>query len=256
MEPPRLITMLVWPSALRSSNPFSTACVSVGSTGKVDGGRSRHLTLAGALAPTWNQIHSIDPATPPLFDERTLRVVRRKDGKPPPIAQPWRPEGAPGDGSRETGGWRLTGRAEGPKVWKLGTSARHTFSSAFVMDLPSEDLTAVQHASTAASLISGSVGGMMQVLVGQPLDTIKTRAQIAPPGTITGPMDVARRTLAQEGFLGFYKGTSRNAFAVVWSGGSQFASLWGIRNVEADRQSVPRSYCSSNSSCRFNGRGR
>jgi hypothetical protein len=37
------------------------------------------------------------------------------------------------------------------------------------MDLPSEDLTAVQHASTAASLISGSVGGMMQVLVGQPL---------------------------------------------------------------------------------------
>jgi len=62
------------------------------------------------------------------------------------------------------------------------------------------------HRSTVASLIGGSVGGMLQVLVGQPLDTIKTRAQIAPPGSFTGPMDVARRTLAQEGFLGFYKG--------------------------------------------------
>jgi solute carrier family 25 carnitine/acylcarnitine transporter 20/29 len=29
-------------------------------------------------------------------------------------------------------------------------------------------------------LIAGSVGGAAQVLVGQPLDTVKTRAQIAP----------------------------------------------------------------------------
>ena len=33
---------------------------------------------------------------------------------------------------------------------------------------------------TVNELIAGSVGGAAQVLVGQPLDTIKTRAQVAP----------------------------------------------------------------------------
>jgi hypothetical protein len=33
---------------------------------------------------------------------------------------------------------------------------------------------------TANELIAGSFGGAAQVLVGQPLDTVKTRAQIAP----------------------------------------------------------------------------
>ncbi|KAG8215513.1 hypothetical protein J3R82DRAFT_9160 [Butyriboletus roseoflavus] len=36
------------------------------------------------------------------------------------------------------------------------------------------------YASTINDLIAGSFGGAAQVLVGQPLDTIKTRAQIAP----------------------------------------------------------------------------
>ena len=35
-------------------------------------------------------------------------------------------------------------------------------------------------ASTINELIAGSVGGAAQVIVGQPLDTIKTRAQTAP----------------------------------------------------------------------------
>jgi len=34
--------------------------------------------------------------------------------------------------------------------------------------------------ATINELIAGSFGGAAQVLVGQPLDTIKTRAQIAP----------------------------------------------------------------------------
>ncbi len=33
---------------------------------------------------------------------------------------------------------------------------------------------------TVNELIAGSAGGAAQVIVGQPLDTIKTRAQIAP----------------------------------------------------------------------------
>lgn len=44
----------------------------------------------------------------------------------------------------------------------------------------SEILSAVATPSTFNELISGSVAGAAQVLVGQPLDTVKTRAQIAP----------------------------------------------------------------------------
>lgn len=37
-----------------------------------------------------------------------------------------------------------------------------------------------KYLTTGNELLAGSVGGAAQVLVGQPLDTIKTRAQIAP----------------------------------------------------------------------------
>ena len=38
----------------------------------------------------------------------------------------------------------------------------------------------MRSSQTVNELIAGSAGGAAQVLVGQPLDTIKTRAQIAP----------------------------------------------------------------------------
>ncbi|KAI0079318.1 mitochondrial carrier [Panus rudis PR-1116 ss-1] len=60
---------------------------------------------------------------------------------------------------------------------------------------------------TVNELLAGSVGGAAQVLVGQPLDTVKTRAQIAPKGMFKGPMDILVQTLRKEGFLGLYKGT-------------------------------------------------
>ena len=40
------------------------------------------------------------------------------------------------------------------------------------------------YASTINDLVAGSFGGAAQVLVGQPLDTIKTRAQIAPSALV------------------------------------------------------------------------
>ncbi|KAH8929777.1 mitochondrial carrier [Atractiella rhizophila] len=58
-----------------------------------------------------------------------------------------------------------------------------------------------------ASVIAGSVGGAAQVLVGQPLDTVKVRTQIAPPGQFKGPLDVAVQTIRKEGVLALYKGT-------------------------------------------------
>ncbi|KAI0772779.1 mitochondrial carrier [Trametes elegans] len=61
-------------------------------------------------------------------------------------------------------------------------------------------------ASTINELIAGSVGGAAQVIVGQPLDTIKTRAQTAPAGMFKGPMDILTQTLRKEGFFALYKG--------------------------------------------------
>jgi solute carrier family 25 carnitine/acylcarnitine transporter 20/29 len=57
-----------------------------------------------------------------------------------------------------------------------------------------------------SDLIAGSVGGAAQVIVGQPLDTIKTRAQISPPGMFKGPMDILMQTIRKEGFFALYKG--------------------------------------------------
>ncbi|KAJ3722211.1 mitochondrial carrier domain-containing protein [Lentinula raphanica] len=60
--------------------------------------------------------------------------------------------------------------------------------------------------ATVNELISGSVGGAAQVLVGHPLDTVKTRAQIAPKGMFKGPVDIIAQTVRKEGFFALYKG--------------------------------------------------
>ncbi|RCK55698.1 Carrier protein YMC1, mitochondrial [Candida viswanathii] len=59
----------------------------------------------------------------------------------------------------------------------------------------------------AKDLFAGTMGGIAQVLVGQPFDLVKVRLQSSPEGTYTGALDVIRKTLAHEGPLGFYKGT-------------------------------------------------
>lgn len=58
------------------------------------------------------------------------------------------------------------------------------FNTHFIMDL-----------RTVNELLAGSVGGAAQVLVGQPLDTIKTRAQVAPSTSI--PRHLCGLTRAQ-----------------------------------------------------------
>ncbi|ODV68899.1 mitochondrial carrier [Hyphopichia burtonii NRRL Y-1933] len=56
-------------------------------------------------------------------------------------------------------------------------------------------------------LFGGTVGGITQVLVGQPFDTVKVRLQSAPEGTYNGALDVIKKLIANEGPKGFYKGT-------------------------------------------------
>ncbi|KAI8876509.1 mitochondrial carrier [Backusella circina FSU 941] len=57
--------------------------------------------------------------------------------------------------------------------------------------------------------ISGTAGGILQVLVGQPFDTVKVRLQTQSTTNpiYSGMMDCVKKTRANEGLAGFYKGT-------------------------------------------------
>lgn len=81
-----------------------------------------------------------------------------------------------------------------------------------------------QPASTVNELIAGSAGGAAQVLVGQPLDTVKTRAQIAPKGMFKGPMDILVRTIRTEGFFALYKGMASPLIGIAGVNSLLFAS--------------------------------
>ncbi|THU90494.1 mitochondrial carrier [Dendrothele bispora CBS 962.96] len=78
--------------------------------------------------------------------------------------------------------------------------------------------------ATVNELLAGSVGGAAQVLVGQPLDTIKTRAQIAPKGMFKGPMDILSQTIRKEGFFALYKGMASPLIGIAGVNSLLFAA--------------------------------
>ena len=59
---------------------------------------------------------------------------------------------------------------------------------------------------TGKDILAGTIGGIAQVLVGQPFDTTKVRLQSSTNPNTT-PIDVIRSLLKNEGPLAFYKGT-------------------------------------------------
>ena len=63
------------------------------------------------------------------------------------------------------------------------------------------------NAQVVKDLFAGTVGGIAQVLTGQPFDTVKVRLQLAADGTYTGAGDVVKKIISKEGLKGFYKGT-------------------------------------------------
>lgn len=74
------------------------------------------------------------------------------------------------------------------------------------------------------SFLSGGFGGISCVLVGHPFDLTKTRLQTAAPGVYTGAIDVVRKTVAQDGVRGMYRGITPPLFGVT----PIFAiSFWG-----------------------------
>ncbi|BGP12349.1 hypothetical protein JCM10213_006520 [Rhodosporidiobolus nylandii] len=88
----------------------------------------------------------------------------------------------------------------------------------------SPDLVHQKQPSTPASLIAGSAGGMAQVLSGNPLDVLKTRAQVAKPGQPTGAWAIASSLMKNEGPLAFYKGVTPPLIGVAAVNSLLFAS--------------------------------
>ncbi|ORX97735.1 mitochondrial carrier [Basidiobolus meristosporus CBS 931.73] len=88
--------------------------------------------------------------------------------------------------------------------------------------------------------VAGSAGGILQVFAGQPFDTVKVRLQTQPtpaPGIAplyTGTLDCVRKTIAQEGFAGFYKGTTTPLVGVGACVSIQFLVLQAMKRLYTD----------------------
>lgn len=118
-----------------------------------------------------------------------------------------------------------------PRSWKQRTShltlEAHSQSDMERTELPTQPPPATRPVSTPASLIAGSAGGMCQVIAGNPLDVLKTRAQLAAPGQYKGTLDIAMQTFRNEGILAFYKGVLESGSLVAaWD-----ALMLGVRQV-------------------------
>jgi solute carrier family 25 carnitine/acylcarnitine transporter 20/29 len=72
--------------------------------------------------------------------------------------------------------------------------------------------------------VAGSVGGVGQVLSGQPFDTIKVRLQTQ-TGQYSSTLDCVKKTLQNEGPKAFYKGTASPLMGVGLCVSIQFLSL-------------------------------
>ncbi|XP_078393872.1 mitochondrial carnitine/acylcarnitine carrier protein-like [Cetorhinus maximus] len=78
-----------------------------------------------------------------------------------------------------------------------------------------------QRVSPLRNLLAGGVGGVCLIVAGHPMDTIKVRLQTQPkalPGRALlyqGAIDCLRKTVANEGLLGLYKGMGTPILASI-----------------------------------------
>ncbi|KAK9766915.1 hypothetical protein K7432_003632 [Basidiobolus ranarum] len=81
--------------------------------------------------------------------------------------------------------------------------------------------------------LAGSFGGMAQVLIGHPLDTIKTRLQIEGASSrFKGPLDCLVQTVRHEGFLGLYKGMASPLVGISAVNALLFAAYSRLKTVQ------------------------
>ncbi|KAK0547497.1 hypothetical protein OC845_004066 [Tilletia horrida] len=86
-------------------------------------------------------------------------------------------------------------------------------------------------------LVAGSAAGAAQVIVGQPLDTVKTRAQTSTQ--FKGPLEIFVRTLKDEGALAFFKGMTSPLLGVAAQNSLLFTAFaLAKRAVSPDSQDL------------------
>ncbi|KAJ3416929.1 Mitochondrial carrier protein ymc2 [Chytridiales sp. JEL 0842] len=87
---------------------------------------------------------------------------------------------------------------------------------------------------TAKELFAGCVGGIVQVLSGQPFDTVKVRLQTQ-PDRYKSLLDCVKSTYTNEGVLGFYKGTLTPLIGIGACVSIQFGALEAAKRFFVQR---------------------
>ncbi|ORX48796.1 mitochondrial carrier [Hesseltinella vesiculosa] len=93
-----------------------------------------------------------------------------------------------------------------------------------------QETTTLNIPKPVKDVIAGTAGGMAQVIIGQPFDTIKVRIQLD-NGRFNGAWDCAVQTVKNEGFFALYKGMSSPLIgigavnALLFAANSQFRKM-------------------------------
>ncbi|CAI2178996.1 9706_t:CDS:10 [Funneliformis geosporum] len=80
--------------------------------------------------------------------------------------------------------------------------------------------------------VAGNFAGMSQVIVGQPLDTIKVRLQLEST-RFKGPMDCFMQTVKNEGFFALYKGMAAPLVGIGAVNALLFAAYSRLKSIQA-----------------------
>ncbi|RIA99285.1 mitochondrial carrier [Glomus cerebriforme] len=78
--------------------------------------------------------------------------------------------------------------------------------------------------------VAGNFAGMSQVIVGQPLDTIKVRLQVE--SRFKGPMDCFIQTVKHEGFFALYKGMASPLVGIGAVNALLFAAYSRLKSIQ------------------------
>ncbi|KAJ3195588.1 hypothetical protein HK101_011731 [Irineochytrium annulatum] len=88
--------------------------------------------------------------------------------------------------------------------------------------------------------MEGSLGGMAQVAVGHPLDTVKVRLQLDGSSRFKGPFDCVMQTVRNEGVLGLYKGMASPLIGMGFINAILFSAYGWFKEVLRDPKQADR----------------
>lgn len=118
-----------------------------------------------------------------------------------------------------------------PTAHRPPPAQKITMDAAVEQQLPQGPSQAVK------DLFSGAMGGIAQVLIGQPFDIVKVRLQTTTQ--YSGALDAAKSIYRHEGALAFYKGTLTPLIGIGACVSVQFAAFHSARRWFEERNGVP-----------------